>query len=180
MNNIKELAQRFESQLKNIKVCAFDVDGILTRGLIHWDGEDIGFNRAFNVNDGYGMLLLMQAGIKVGVVTGGNSLSVLKRFQENLPLDFIHMGNEDKRHAFLKIESEGYDASEILYMGDELFDIPLLKRAGFAATVPHASGEVHSVCDYITQRNAGMGCVREVIDILREVKGIRPSIPDFE
>ena len=63
-------------------------------------------------------------------------------------------------------------------MGDELFDIPLLKRAGFSA-VPNAGHEVHEAVDYITQRDSGMACAREVIDILRYAKGIEPEIPTF-
>ena len=73
----------------------------------------------------------------------------------------------------------GYKDEEVLYMGDELFDIPLLKRAGFSATVPNAGHEVHESVDYITQRHSGMACAREVIDILRYAKGIEPKIPTF-
>lgn len=102
-----------------------------------------------------------------------------KRFKENLGLDYIFIGNEDKRDAWIKVKEDGYKDEEMLYMGDELFDIPLLKKAGFAATVPHAGLEVREVVDYITQRKAGEGCAREVIDLLRYVQGINPKIPDF-
>ncbi|MFI5390758.1 MAG: KdsC family phosphatase, partial [Bacteriovoracales bacterium] len=119
-------------------------------------------------------------GIKVGIISGGNSLGVKKRFEENLGLDFIFLGNEDKREAYLEVLKMGYKDSEILFMGDELFDIPLLKRAGFSATVPNASIEVREVVDYITSRPSGKACAREVIDILRYAKGIIPKILDFD
>jgi len=179
MRNLRKLAKEFKGKLGPIKVALFDVDGILTNGLIHWDGKEIGYNRATHAQDGYGMKLLMDFGIKVGVISGGNSLGVQKRFKENLNLDLVFLGNEDKREAYLKVLDLGFKDEEVLYMGDELFDIPLLKRAGFSATVPNAGHEVHESVDYITQRESGMACAREVIDILRYAKGIEPKIPSF-
>jgi 3-deoxy-D-manno-octulosonate 8-phosphate phosphatase (KDO 8-P phosphatase) len=174
-----ELGKKFSTKLAAIKVCAFDVDGILTDGRVFWQGDEVGWNRSTHTRDGYGLKFLMEAGIKVGIITGGNSLSVEKRFKENLGLDFVFMGDEDKRKAFLKLEAMGFASHEILYMGDELFDIPLMKRAGFSATVPEASPEVHEAADYITKARPGMGCVREVIDILRYSRNIIPHVPDF-
>jgi 3-deoxy-D-manno-octulosonate 8-phosphate phosphatase (KDO 8-P phosphatase) len=73
----------------------------------------------------------------------------------------------------------GYEAEEILYMGDEFFDIPLLKKAGFSATVPSSSHEVKEVVDYVTYIDSGMGCAREVIDLVRYAQNIVPVIEDF-
>ncbi len=178
--NLKEISQKFSNKLLNIKVALFDVDGILTNGLISWDGDDVGFNRTTHAQDGFGLKMLMDGGIKVGIISGGNSLGVKKRFQENLGLDFIFLGNEDKREAYREVLKLGFKDHEILYMGDELFDIPLLKRSGFSATVPNASIEVREVVDYVTSRPSGKACVREVIDILRYAKGIAPKIMDFD
>jgi 3-deoxy-D-manno-octulosonate 8-phosphate phosphatase (KDO 8-P phosphatase) len=178
--NLKEISQKFSDKLTQIKVALFDVDGILTNGLISWDGEHVGFNRTTHAQDGFGLKMLMDAGIKVGIISGGSSLGVKKRFEDNLGLDFIFLGNEDKRDAYKEILKMGFKDHEILYMGDELFDIPLLKRAGFSATVPNASIEVREVVDYITQRPSGKACVREVIDVLRYAKDIRPKILDFD
>ena len=175
-----QAAQKFAAKLTKIKVCAFDVDGILTNGLVYWAGEEVGWNRYTHTRDGYGLKVLMEMGLKVGVITGGNSLGITKRFKENLGLDFVYMGNEDKRVAYLDLLSKGYKDEEILYMGDELFDIPLLARAGFSATVPSASHEVLECVDYVTSVDSGMGCVREVIDILRLARNYTPEIPDFD
>lgn len=180
MEDLRDVAKRFKDKLSKIKLCAFDVDGILTSGHIFWAGKEVGFNRHFHTRDGYGLKILMEAGLKVGVISGGDSLGVQKRFVENLKLDFAYLGDEDKRHAYQKLLEEGYKDEEILYMGDEFFDLPLLKRAGFSATVPAASYEVKEAVDYITQLPSGEGCVREVIDIIRYARGITPKILDFD
>lgn len=174
--NLPEIAKQYEDKLKNIKMCLFDVDGILTNAQVYWDGEECGFNRAFHIQDGYGMKTLMRAGLKVGIITGGDSLGVEKRFTY-LGLDYVYMGNEDKRGSFEKILADSkLDKSEVLYMGDEFFDLPILKQVGFSATVPSASYEVRESVDYITHREAGMACAREVIDMLRHVQNIIPEI----
>lgn len=177
--SLRETAKKFEAKLKKIKVVAFDLDGILTDGHLWWAGEEVGWNRMFYIYDGYGMKLLMKAGLKVGVITGGDSVSVKKRV-ELLKLDFLYQGSEDKRKAFLDLQSK-YNVSpeEILYMGDEHFDIPLLKKAGFSATVPNTGEEVKAIVDYVTVKESGKGCAREVIDILRYAQGIEPMVEDF-
>lgn len=177
--SLRETAKKFEQKLKKIKVVVFDLDGILTNAHVWWASEEVGFNRTFNIYDGYGMKVLMTAGLKVGVITGGNSVSVFKRTNQ-LGLDFCYAGNEDKREAFLDLMKKyNVSADEILYMGDELFDIPLLRKAGFSATVPNTSDEVKEVVDYVTTRVSGEGCAREVIDLVRYAQGITPVLQDF-
>ena len=175
--DLRERSKNFTEKLSKIKLALFDVDGICTDGRIFWAGEEVGFNRYFHTHDGYGMKILMRAGLKVGIITGGNSLGVKNRF-ELLGLDYIYMGNEDKRAALDEIlKKEGLSDEEFLYMGDEFFDLPLLKRAGFSATVPNASHEICDAVDYVTFNKSGEGCVREVIDMLRYVQDITPEIP---
>ncbi len=175
MRDLRHEAVKFAVKLKKIKVACFDVDGILTDARVYYAGEEVGFNRFFNVYDGYGMKLLMGAGLKVGVITGGNSLGVQKRV-EQLGLDFCYAGNEDKRAAFRELLSRyGVQRDEVLYMGDELFDLPLLRASGFSATVPSAGVEVREAVDYVTERRSGEACVREVIDMLRYAQGIAPA-----
>jgi len=179
LNKLQEIAKKYEEKLKKIKVFVTDVDGVLTNGQVYYAGEDIGFNRFFHIWDGYGMVLLRRHGLKIGFITGGESISVEKR-AEILKVDYLFMGNEDKRGAFLEIVKEGYNFDEILYIGDDLFDIPLLKKAGFSATVAGAPDEVSSVVDYITERVAGRGAVREVVDLVRYAQGIIPDVKDFD
>ena len=177
--NLREVSKKFDEKLKKIKIVIFDLDGILTDCHIWWASEEVGFNRKFCIYDGYGMKLLMKAGLKVGVITGGNSVSVIKRTNQ-LGLDFCYAGNEDKREAFLDVlKRYNADASEVLYMGDELFDIPILKKAGFSATVPNTCDEVKEIVDYVTVRESGKGCAREVIDLVRYAQGIVPESREF-
>lgn len=179
MIDLRAESKKFEDKLKNIKACAFDVDGILTDGKVWWHGEEVGWNRTTHTSDGYGFHMLMRAGLKIGIITGGKSFSIDKRFTDNLKLDFVFKGSDDKRGAFKEIMAMGFEANEILYMGDEFFDLPLLKKAGFSATVPSASHEIREAVDYVTHLDSGEGCAREVIDMLRYVQGIVPTIEDF-
>ncbi len=179
LEQIEILVEKFEDKLAPIKVLLFDIDGILTDGKVYYHGEEVGFNRFFHALDGYGMKLMKNAGFKVGLISGGDSVGIHKR-AEYLKLDYIFVGNQDKREAWKKVLDDGYKNSEILFMGDELFDIPLLKVAGFSATVPNSSYEVKASCDYVTVREGGDGAVREVIDILRFAKKIKVKIPEFE
>lgn len=176
---LTEVAKKFETKLKKIKIAVFDLDGILTDSHVWWASEEVGFNRTFCIYDGYGMKLLMKSGIKVGVITGGNSISVTRRV-EQLGLDFCYAGNEDKRAAYLDVlKRYNVKDEEVLYMGDEIFDIPLLKRAGFSATVPNTCDEVLEIVDYVTKRESGKGCAREVIDLVRYAQNIHPVNEDF-
>jgi 3-deoxy-D-manno-octulosonate 8-phosphate phosphatase (KDO 8-P phosphatase) len=178
MEDLRSLAQKHSEKLNKIKVFLCDVDGILTNGQLYYSGEEVGYNRFFHAHDGYGLKMLQQAGLKVGIITGGNSIGVKKRF-EDLGVDYIFMNNEDKREAFRSILEDGYKPEELLYIGDEFFDLPLLKKAGFSATVKAASLEVQESVDYVTEKEPGMGCVREVVDLLRYAQGIVPKVAEF-
>tara|TARA_R110000868_G_scaffold80095_3_gene227799 strand:- start:32905 stop:33456 length:552 start_codon:yes stop_codon:yes gene_type:complete len=179
MRDLRELSKQYAEKLKKIKCLAFDVDGILTNGQVTWDGEELGWNRSTNTADGYMLRYLMSAGFTVGVITGGDSLSVHKRFGENLKLSFVHSGNDDKRSHFKKVLELGFKPEEVLFMGDEFIDLPILKVAGFSATVPEASIEIRESVDYITERHGGMGAAREVMDLLRHAHGLVPDVEHF-
>lgn len=170
--DFRALAEKYADKLKPIKVALFDVDGVLTDGKIHWAGEEVGWNRFFHTSDGYGLKMLKHAGLKAGVITGGSSIGVKKRFQELLNLDHFYFGSENKIPAFEDIlKKENVKASEVLYMGDEFFDLPILKRCGFSATTKLASIEIQEGVDYVAHREPGAGCAREVIDLIRLAQG---------
>lgn len=173
------IAKKFQDRLSKIKVCLFDIDGILTQGGITWDGEDIGFNRTTHAHDGWGMKFLQRKGIKVGVISGGDGPNLRKRFIENLKLDYVFLGDEDKREAYLKILAEGYLDENVLYMGDEFIDIPLLKRAGFSVTVPNSCLEVQECVHYMTFLKGGEGAAREAIELVRYAQNLMVDIPSF-
>jgi 3-deoxy-D-manno-octulosonate 8-phosphate phosphatase (KDO 8-P phosphatase) len=174
------IAEKFSEKLKKVKVFISDIDGIMTNGQIFYSSSEVGFNRAFDAHDGYGFRMLQKMGFKTALITGGNSLGVKLR-AEYLKVDHLYMGTEDKREAFNKIlELENCDAKEVIYIGDELFDIPLLKKAGFSATVPNASIEVLKSVDYISMTTAGRGVCREIANLLFMANNLKIDIPDFE
>lgn len=172
----KKIYKKHLAKLKKIKCAVFDVDGILTDGKVYYAGAELGFNRFFHILDGYGLKILMQMGLEVAIISGGDSLGINKRFKL-LGIKHIYFGNEEKTGAYknlkekLKLKDE-----QILYMADEFFDVPLLKAVGFAVTVPHASPEVRAICDYVTKRKGGEGAAREVIDMLRHVHKFVPKV----
>ncbi len=177
--DLRQESKKYESKLSQIKVALFDVDGILTNGQLYYAGEEVGFNRFFHTHDGYGLKILQEAGLKVGIVSGGDSLGVKRRF-ELLGVDYMYLGSLDKRAAYNEIKKDaGVEDENILYMGDEFFDLPLLRKAGFSASVPSASHEVQEQVDYVTHRPSGMGAAREVIDMVRYAIGFEPAIKDF-
>lgn len=177
--DVRARAVRFARQLSSIELLLCDVDGVLTDGRILWMGDDIGWNRFFHTADGYGMKLLLAAGVDVGIVSAEDSQGLRRRF-ERVGVTRLYVGSEDKRGAWHRAQADTGLADEaIAYIGDELFDLPLLRRAGFSATVPHASPEVREAVDYVTARPGGHGAVREVIDMIRIARGLEPDIPGF-
>ena len=143
-----------------------DVDGVLTDGRL-WISDAGKWCRFFHVKDGVGMKLLMDAGYEVGVISGGKSDDVVQRMSF-LAIKHFHLEAADKNIPFEQILNEsGLKEDEIAYVGDEIFDIPILERVGFAATVPGAVKEVKRAAHYVTKIGGGYGALREVIDLIR-------------
>ncbi len=164
-----------QSRLKKIKILILDVDGVMTDGRVFWL-EGHGWTRHFHVKDGYGLKILMKAGIQVAVISGGESKDVRTRM-EFLKIPYVFLGDEDKVKALEKImQATGFTADQMAFMGDDLFDIPVLEKVGFSATVPHAVDEVKSRSHYVTESNGGWGAVREVADAIRRAQGLGPYI----
>jgi len=154
------------NRLKKIKMLILDVDGVLTDGRL-WVTDAGKWCRFFNVRDGVGIKLLMEAGYQVGVISGGKSDDVIQRMTFlNIPYFYLEAG--DKMPPYLDIlQKTGFKEDEIAFCGDEVFDIPILDRVGFAATVPDAVAEVKRAADYVTKQAGGMGAAREVADLVR-------------
>lgn len=162
-----------QARLKKIKLLILDVDGIMTDGRIFWL-EDHGWTRFFHIHDGYGLKLLMKCGIDVAIISGGDSKDVRTRM-EFLKIKHVFLGDEDKIKAFDKIvASTGLKPDEMAFMGDDLFDIPVIEKVGFSATVPQAVPPVKARVHYVTEQAAGWGAVREVADAIRKAQGHGP------
>lgn len=157
--------------LKKTKALILDIDGVLTDSRVFYV-EGTGFGAFYSVIDGFGIKLLLRHGIEVCVISAGNFESHRKR-AEILGIRHAYFGDESKLKAYEAIRRDlGVKEEECAYMGDELFDIPVLERAGFAATPPHAPAAVKKACDYVTKREGGAGAVREVCDLILEAKGL--------
>lgn len=164
-----------QARLKKIKLLILDVDGVMTDGRIFWlDGH--GWTRHFHIKDGYGLKVLMKCGIDVAIISGGDSKDVRTRM-EFLKVKHVFLGDEDKIKAFDKIvASTGLAPEQMAFMGDDLFDIPVIERVGFSATVPHAVDPVKARVHYITETPGGWGAVREVADAIRKAQGLGPYL----
>jgi 3-deoxy-D-manno-octulosonate 8-phosphate phosphatase (KDO 8-P phosphatase) len=155
------------AKIKPIKMLLLDVDGILTDCRIFLDHHNE-WRRQFSIRDGYGIKMLLDSGYKVGIITASKSQDIAERAQA-LGLSYFFEGSLDKVPAYkTSLKESGLQDYEVAYMGDDLFDKPLLEKVGFAATVQDAMEEVIEVVDYIAKRPAGNGAVREVSDLIRK------------
>lgn len=164
-----------QNRLKKIRLLILDIDGVMTDGRIFWL-EGHGWTRHFHIKDGYGLRLLMKCGIDVAVISGGDSRDVRTRM-EFLRISHVFLGDEDKLKALEKIQQAtrlSYD--QMAFMGDDLFDIPVLERVGFSATVPHAVDPVKARVHYVTDTPGGWGAVREIADAIRRAQGLGPYL----
>ena len=166
---------QLQSRLKQIRILVLDVDGVLTDGRMFWQ-EGSGWTRYFHIVDGYGIKLLKAAGIEVAVMSGSDTVDIRKRM-EVLNIERAYLGNEDKlRSLALLGTATGLNPAQMAYVGDDLFDIPVLEQVGFAATVPHAVEAVRKRAHYITTAPGGAGAVREIADAIRQAQGLGPYL----
>jgi 3-deoxy-D-manno-octulosonate 8-phosphate phosphatase (KDO 8-P phosphatase) len=155
------------SKLKHIKLLLLDVDGVMTDGGIYLSNSGDEFKK-FNTQDGYGIMKLQQAGIKVGIITGRVSKIVEKRAKE-LGITEVHQNFENKLKVYESIKQKlNLTDVNISYIGDDEFDLPVLERVGFSATPADAMPFVKKRVQYVCRRNGGNGAVREIIDLIME------------
>ncbi len=158
--------------LKNIKVLILDIDGVMTDTRIFYT-EGTGWGAFYSVIDGFGIRLLMRSGIEVCVISAGNFTGHKKR-AELLGIRHAYFGDENKLHAYEKIRKDlGVKAEECAYMGDELFDVPVLWASGFGATPPHSPAIVKQAAHYVTKLAGGHGAVRELCDLILLAKAAK-------
>jgi 3-deoxy-D-manno-octulosonate 8-phosphate phosphatase (KDO 8-P phosphatase) len=149
----------------DIRLVAFDVDGVFTDGRFYLSNDGVE-SKAFSTQDGFGIRRLLDAGVAVAVISGRKSAAVQQRMQE-LGVRHVVQGCSDKIAAFDAITAElDISDAECAYVGDDIPDLPLLKKAGTSIAVANAVAEVHQECDFITQARGGFGAVREVCDMI--------------
>ena len=150
---------------RGVKLMIFDVDGVLTDGRLYLsdNGEEM---KAFSTRDGQGIKLLREAGIAVGVITARSSRVVERRARE-LGIELLRQGASDKAGVLAELLSgQNLQASEAGYMGDDLADLPVLMRCGFAATVQSAPEAVRTRVHYVARAAGGEGAAREVCEFI--------------
>lgn len=155
---------------KNIKMVVFDVDGTLTDGRIYMgpQGEAM---KAFSVQDGMGISLLHKVGIHTAIITGRTSQIVANRAGE-LKMARLYQGCADKRLAWQQLKDEyQFTDAQLAYIGDDLNDLPLLVKAGFAASVANGRREAKAVAHFVAQHDGGDGGVRDVIEFILRAQG---------
>ncbi len=153
-----------------IKALIFDIDGVLTNSQV-LSTEEGNLLRTTHTSDGYAMKRAIQSGFEVMIISKGKSKGTLSRFK-NLGLKEIHLDVKNKLDTYADIKSR-YQLSdeEILYMGNDISDIGVLKLAGVAACPFDANVDVRNVCNYISQYNGGEICVREIIERILRLNG---------
>lgn len=159
------LSEELILRLNKIKMLVMDVDGVLTDCRI-WMDSNQEWKRFFSIRDGVGIKSLQEKGYKTAIITGSKSKDIRERAKV-LSIDYFYEGALDKEPSFESlILDSGLSADQIAYIGDDVFDIPLLKKSAFAATVPEAVCEVAKSVHYVCQRPGGNGAVREICDLI--------------
>lgn len=155
---------------ENVQVLILDVDGVLTDGSIVIDDRGVESN-FFNEKDGHGLKLLMRAQIQVVLLSGRESAAVRHRASE-LGISKVYQNIHDKIEAYQDIMKEnGVKDQQVGYVGDDLVDLPVLKRAGFSAVVADAVSEIKPFADYVTEKEGGRGAVREIVEFILKSQG---------
>ena len=160
-----------------VELLVLDVDGVLTDGRIVLDarGEE---TKVFHVHDGAGMRCWQDAGHVLAIITGRRSEAVAHRARE-LGIEHVVQGCPDKGAAIDELCSRlGLEAAQVAVMGDDLPDLPMLRRCGYPMCVADAAVEVREVCAYVTERSGGRGAVREAIEHLLRARGAWTAVVD--
>jgi|YNPNPStandDraft_1061719.scaffolds.fasta_scaffold00551_6 3-deoxy-D-manno-octulosonate 8-phosphate phosphatase (KDO 8-P phosphatase) len=173
-HNDRSHSSALRRRARKIRIVLMDVDGVLTDGRIFICAEDggrVADMKLFHAHDGFGLKVAKQMGLVTGVISGRSSPATARRAIE-LGMDFVLQGQQNKLLAYKQVlKQTGATDDEVCYIGDDLPDLPLLRRVGLAVSVPNAAVEAHENAHYITDRPGGEGAVREVIELILKAKG---------
>jgi 3-deoxy-D-manno-octulosonate 8-phosphate phosphatase (KDO 8-P phosphatase) len=165
---------------RRVRMLSCDVDGVLTDGKLYYadDGSQI---KVFSALDGLGLKMLQNAGIVVAWITGSNAPSVAKRARD-LAVMHLVMGADDKLSPWHRLRDQfGLAPEQCAHVGDDLPDLAIMTRCGFAATVPHAPQAVKQRAHYVTRADGGAGAVRELCEMILAAQGaLAPALQAFE
>jgi 3-deoxy-D-manno-octulosonate 8-phosphate phosphatase (KDO 8-P phosphatase) len=176
-----KISPSLKKRAAQIELLLMDVDGTMTDGGVTLlsQTEEIALEiKTFDAHDGQGLTLAQTAGLRTGCITGRESAALLRRAHE-MKIEFIYMKQPVKMPAYEEIlRKAGISDSAVAYIGDDLPDIPLMRRAGLAIAVGDAVPEVKKAAHYTTRALAGHGAVREAVELVLKSKGIWEAIID--
>ena len=164
------MSDKLLQKIERIRLLALDVDGVLTDGRLYFlpDGGEI---KVFNSLDGHGLKMLQRSGVTVALITGRSSTAVARRAAE-LGISHLHQGSEQKLPIFDGLlEQLGLDYSQAAFMGDDLPDLPLIRRAAVGMTIANAHPLVRQSADWQSTLAGGQGAVREACDLIMQTQG---------
>jgi 3-deoxy-D-manno-octulosonate 8-phosphate phosphatase (KDO 8-P phosphatase) len=156
---------------RHVRLLLFDVDGVLTDGtiLFHHDGTE---SKTFHIRDGAGMVWAQRAGLTIGLLSARTSDATTRRAAQ-LGITLVVQGAGDKLAAYDRIARDaGLPDDQIAYMGDDLQDLPVLRRAGFSAAPADAAAEVRRCVDWVSAKAGGRGAARELIEHVLQLQGV--------
>jgi len=169
-SSLKIPTEDLTGRAQRIKLLLMDCDGVLTDGRL-WLTPDGDEQKAFHARDGQGISLLHRAGLQTGIITGRTSSAVDRRAQD-LKMSYVRQYAKDKIKALEEILAEaGVTKDECAYIGDDVADIPVMHRVGFAVAVSDAVAETKQAAHYVTALKGGQGAVREVCDLVLKAQG---------
>ena len=162
------------ARARKIRLLIMDVDGVMTDGHVNLIGLPDGSTaemKSFSSQDGAGLKMARDAGIRTGIITGRDSPAVTRRARET-GIEFVFQGRAEKIPAYEEIiRAAGVEDSEVAYVGDDLPDLPILRRVGLAVAVANAVIEVKRAAHLVTKSPGGAGGVRETIEIILKAHG---------
>lgn len=167
---MQHIPAKIRKKAKSIKLLLLDVDGVLTDGGIVMNdrGEE---TKRFDVRDGHGIRLLLRAGVQIGLITGRSSKVVSHRAKD-LGIQMVYQRVYNKLEAYKKIKRKArLKDQEIAFAGDDIVDLPILRKVGLAMTVKDCWGELKRQVDYVTAAQGGRGAVREMVELLLKAQG---------
>ena len=168
MQDILERAAR-------IRLVIFDVDGVLTDGSLYL-GDDGQEYKAFNSRDGHGMVMLQEGGVRLAIITGRTSQVVQMRM-ESLGIQDIYQGYREKLPAYEELKQRLGLADEVIaYVGDDVVDLPIMRRVGLAIAVGDAQAAVKRHAHWCTQAHGGRGAAREVCEMILTAQGVHERV----
>lgn len=163
-------------KMLSVRMLLLDVDGVMTDGGLYYSADGVEMKR-FHAHDGYGVVRAREHGLRIGIISG-RTTPIVEARAKVLKIEDVFQGNIDKVTPMRSLQEKyGLQENEFAFIGDELFDLPLLRLVGFSAAPRNARAEVKREVDYVTKVDGGNGAVREVIDMIiaHQVRAAQPA-----